>query len=217
LNDVHEIEARWLMAGKREEKREDLRARLIDAARSRIMREGLANLRAREITQDAGCALGGLYTVFADLAELVIHVNSTTLKALEARLTLPETRDRTPTDRLRNLAQGYLGFAVENRNLWKALFEHYPPETSPTPQWHLDEHLFLMDVIAEPLAELQPDMTAEDRAIRARTLFGAVHGVVSISLEGRFVGLPAERLAREVDELVVTIAAGAAARRLQAI
>ena len=204
------------MAGKREEKREDLRARLIDAARSRIMREGLANLRAREITQDAGCALGGLYTVFADLAELVIHVNSTTLKALEARLTLPETRDRTPTDRLRNLAQGYLSFAVENRNLWKALFEHYPPETSPTPQWHLDEHLFLMDVIAEPLAELQPDMTAEDRAIRARTLFGAVHGVVSISLEGRFVGLPAERLAREVDELVVTIAAGAATRRLQA-
>lgn len=45
-------------------------------------------------------------------------------------------------------------------------------------------------------------------AIRARTLFGAVHGVVSISLEGRFVGLPLERLAREVDELVQTIAAG---------
>lgn len=201
------------MAGKREEKREDLRARLIDAARNRIVRDGLANLRAREITQDAGCALGGLYTVFADLAELVIHVNSTTLKALEAKLTLPESRDRTPTDRLRNLAQGYLSFAVENRNLWKALFEHYPPETSPTPQWHLDEHLFLMDVIAEPLAELQPGMSAEDRAIRARTLFGAVHGVVSISLEGRFVGLPAGRLAQEVDELVLTIAAGAAVRR----
>ncbi|MGO7165100.1 TetR-like C-terminal domain-containing protein, partial [Rhizobium johnstonii] len=116
-------------------------------------------------------------------------------------------------DRLRNLAQGYLSFAVEHRNLWKALFEHFPPESSPTPQWHLNEHLFLMDVIAEPLAELQPDMPPEDRAIRARTLFGAVHGVVSISLEGRFVGLPLERLAREVDELVQTIAAGAERRR----
>ncbi|NKL02849.1 TetR/AcrR family transcriptional regulator [Rhizobium leguminosarum bv. viciae] len=201
------------MAGRREEKREDLKARLIEAARERIARDGLANLRARDITQDAGCALGGLYTVFSDLAELVIHVNSATLKALEARLTLPETRDKPPTDRLRNLAQGYLSFAVEHRNLWKALFEHFPPESSPTPQWHLDEHLFLMDVIAEPLAELQPDMPAQDRAIRARTLFGAVHGVVSISLEGRFVGLPLERLAREVDELVQTIAAGAERRR----
>ncbi|KAF5884386.1 TetR/AcrR family transcriptional regulator, partial [Rhizobium sp. PEPV16] len=144
------------MAGRREEKREDLKARLIEAARERIARDGLTNLRARDITQDAGCALGGLYTVFSDLAELVIHVNSATLKALEARLTLAETKDKPPTDRLRNLAQGYLSFAVEHRNLWKALFDHFPPDTSPTPQWHLNEHLFLMDVIAEPLAELQP-------------------------------------------------------------
>lgn len=201
------------MAGRREEKREDLKARLIEAARERIARDGLTNLRARDITQDAGCALGGLYTVFTDLAELVIHVNSATLKALEAKLTLDEAKGKSPTDRLRNLAQGYLAFAVEHRNLWKALFDHFPPATSPTPQWHLDEHLFLMDVIAEPLAELQPDMPPEDRAIRARTLFGAVHGVVSISLEGRFVGLPLERLALEVDELVQTIAAGAELRR----
>lgn len=201
------------MAGRREEKREDLKARLIQAARNRIAREGLSNLRARDVTQDAGCALGGLYTAFADLSELVIHVNSTTLKALEESLSLAEVRDRTPTDRLRNLAQGYLKFAAANRNLWKALFEHYPPEGSATPDWHLQEHLFLMSVIAEPLAELQPDMPVEDRAIRARTLFGAVHGVISISLEARFVGLPAERLERELDEFVLTIAAGAMARQ----
>jgi hypothetical protein len=55
-------------------------------------------------------------------------------------------------------------------------------------------------------------LSAEDRAIRARTLFGAVHGVISISLEARFVGLPPERLERELDEFVLTIAAGAATR-----
>jgi len=203
----------WLMAGRREEKREDLKARLIDAARNRIADHGLANLRARDITQDAGCALGGLYTIFADLSELVIHVNSSTLKALEESLALSEVKDRTPTERLRNLALGYLRFAVANRNLWKALFEHYPPEGSPTPEWHLEEHLLLMSVIAEPLAELQPDLSADDRAIRARTLFGAVHGVISISLEARFVGLPAERLERELDEFVLTIAAGASSRQ----
>lgn len=201
------------MAGKREAKREDLKARLIEAARNRIASEGLANLRARDVTQDAGCALGGLYTAFADLGELVIHVNSETLARLQEELASDRAGDGTPTGRLRALARGYLKFATENRNLWKALFDHYLPETSPTPQWHLEEHLALMKVIAEPLAELQPDMPMEDRAIRARTLFGAVHGVVSISLEGRFVGLPLERLEREVDELVLMIAAGAASRR----
>jgi len=196
------------MAGKRELKREDLRARLIEAARNRIMADGLAALRARDVTQDAGCALGGLYTVFADLDELILHVNSLTLQAIEVSLALSEMKASSPTDRLRNLAQKYLDFAVMHRNLWKALFEHSLPDGRPTPEWHSREHLHLMSLIAEPLRDLQPDMTDEARAIRARTLFGAVHGVISISLEGRFVGLPIEELGREVDDFVKTIAAG---------
>jgi len=200
------------MARKTQEKREDLKLRLIEAARNRIISDGLTNLRARDVTQDVGCSLGGLYTVFTDLDDLVIHVNSATLKALEASLALAEAKDRTPTDKLRNLARGYLHFAVNHRNLWKSLFDHHPPAGRPSPEWHLEEHMFLMGVIAEPLAELQPDMPETARAIRARTLFGAVHGIVSISLEGRFVGLPIESLEQELDNFVVTVAAGAAAR-----
>jgi hypothetical protein len=56
-------------------------------------------------------------------------------------------------------------------------------------------------------------MSAEDRAVRARTLFGAVHGIISITLEARFVGLPPERLGHELDEIIMMIAAGAAAQR----
>ncbi len=199
--------------GRREEKREELKTRLLEAARDRIARDGVANLRARDVTQDAGCALGGLYSAYADLNDLIIHVNSTTLKALEQSLAVTAVKDKPPTDRLRNLAQGYLKFARANRNLWKALFEHALPDDTPSPQWHLDEHLFLLSIIAEPLKELQPDMSDEDRAVRARTLFGAVHGIISITLEARFVGLPPERLERELDEIIVMIADGAAAHR----
>lgn len=201
------------MASKRELKREDLKARLIEAARTRIEAGGLLALRARDVTQDAGCALGGLYTVFEDLHDLVFHVNSTTLAALERSLDLETLRALPPADRLRHLARGYLRFALENRNLWQALFEHRLPEGRNVPQWHLDEHLFLIGHIAEPLREVEPEMSEEQRAIRARTLFGAVHGVISISLEGRFVGLPVESLEQELDDFVRTIAAGAALRR----
>lgn len=199
--------------GRREEKREDLKARLLEAARDRIERHGVANLRARDVTQDAGCALGGLYSAYADLNDVIIHVNSTTLKALEQSLAVAEVKDRSPTDRLRNLGQGYLKFAMANRNLWKALFEHALPADTPSPQWHLDEHLFLLNIIAEPLKELQPEMSEEDRAVRARTLFGAVHGIISITLEARFVGLPPERLERELDEIIIMIAVGASSLR----
>lgn len=201
------------MTGKRELKREDLKARLIDAARTRIAENGLASLRARDVTQDAGCALGGLYTVFSDLDELVLHVNSGTLGMLERDLVAALSGESDPGKQLRILAHGYLNFALAHRNLWASLFEHKLPEGVDAPQWHLDKHLFLIQLIARPLKVLNPHMAEEDLRIRALTLFSAVHGIISISLEARFVGLPRGRLESELDDFVGLLAAGATAAR----
>jgi AcrR family transcriptional regulator len=201
------------MVGKRELKREDLKARLIEAARNRIAENGLANLRARDVTQDAGCALGGLYTAFRDLDELVLHVNSATLGMLESNLTRELSGEKDPAKQLRILAHGYLRFALGHRNLWASLFDHKLPEGVEPPTWHLDKHMFLIQFIARPLAKLNPDMAEEDLRIRALTLFSAVHGIISISLEARFVGLPRGRLESELDDFVALLAAGAQSSR----
>jgi AcrR family transcriptional regulator len=199
------------MAGKRELKREDLKARLIAAARNRIAESGLANLRARDVTQDAGCALGGLYTAFRDLDELILHVNSETLGMLEQDLVTELAGEADPAKQLRILAHGYLRFALGQRNLWTALFEHRLPDGVEAPSWHLDKHMFLIQFIARPLAALNPDLAEEDLHIRALTLFSAVHGIISISLEARFVGLPRGRLESELDQFVTLLAAGSRA------
>ncbi|MGV3552998.1 TetR/AcrR family transcriptional regulator [Rhizobium sp.] len=201
------------MAGKREMKREDLKARLIEAARNRIAENGLASLRARDVTQDAGCALGGLYTAFSDLDDLVLHVNSETLGLLEHDLVTALAGEPDPGRQLRILAHGYMNFALGNRNLWASLFDHKLPEGVEAPKWHLDKHMFLIQFIARPLAVLNPDMAQEDLHIRALTLFSAVHGIISISLEARFVGLPRGRLESELDDFVGLLAAGATAAR----
>lgn len=201
------------MAGKREIKREDLKARLIEAARSRIAENGLTGLRARDVTQEAGCALGGLYTAFRDLDDLVLHVNSATLATLEGDLVEELADEPDPAKQLRILAHGYLRFALSHRNLWAALFEHRLPEGAEAPAWHLDKHIFLIQFIARPLAALNPGMADEDLRIRALTLFSAVHGIISISLEGRFVGIPRGRLESELDDFVALLAAGAASSR----
>lgn len=201
------------MAGKREMKRENLKARLIDAARQRIVDNGLASLRARDVTQDAGCALGGLYTAFRDLDDLVVHVNASTLGMLEGDLVEELAGDPDPARQLAILAQGYLRFALRNRNLWSTLFEHKLPEGVEAPAWHLDKHMFLIQFIARPLATLNPGLAEEDLRIRALTLFSAVHGIISISLEGRFVGLPRGRLESELDDFVALLAAGSTTAR----
>jgi AcrR family transcriptional regulator len=193
---------------KRREKKAELKTRLIAAGTELIQAQGLKGLRARDIAERAGSALGGLYTVFDDLDGLVLHVNSGTLKRLETELNaaLPPSGDLEET--FLSLSLAYLRFALAERNLWSALFEHRMPEGVAVPEWHLAEHAFLIGLIAAPLARQMPDASADDIAIRARTVFSAVHGVIAISLEGRFVGITPALLEREVAALARLLATG---------
>ncbi|KNY16341.1 hypothetical protein AKG11_14640 [Shinella sp. SUS2] len=193
------------MAGPRT-KKEDLKARLVAAGTDLIRDQGLKGLRARDIAERAGSALGGLYTVFPDLDGLILAVNSGTLKRLETALETAIPQEAGIEETFLNLSLAYLRFALAEKNLWAALFEHRMPEGVAVPDWHLAEHAFLIGLIAVPMAARMPDASAEDIAIRARTFFSAVHGVIAISLEGRFVGITPARLEQEVAALARILA-----------
>lgn len=207
MNGVHGGEA---MAHSRDEKRAGLQARLIAAAEDQIVHHGLAGLKAREVTAQAGCALGALYTAFDDLDRLVLHVNSRTLARLGAvlRAALPG-EGATPEASLQALAAAYVDFAAANRALWIALFEHRLPDGIEAPDWHRKDHAVLIEVLIGPLAQLRPDLPQAALLLRARTTFAAVHGVVLLALQGRFVGVPMAELKAEVAALVAAVTRGA--------
>ena len=94
------------MRNKREEARDDLKKRLIDAAEARIAAGGLRGLKARDVTADAGCALGALYNAFDDLDRLVLQVNSRTLARLGVALAASVPVDAGPKEVMAALAQG---------------------------------------------------------------------------------------------------------------
>ncbi len=196
-------------------KREDLKERLLDAAEARIKAGGLRGLRARDVTADAGSALGGLYTAFQDLDMLILAVNSRTLERLGADLAVAAGAVEAPEEKLLALARAYLNFALENLALWSAAFEHRMPDDWEVPDWHRAEHAALIEQILPPLAALDPALGPEALALRARTLFSAVHGVVKLSLEDRFVAVRPSALAGEVDALVHLLTAGLRARQAE--
>ena len=201
------------MTGKREAKKEDLRERLIAAATTLIEEHGVRGLRARDIAEKAGCALGGLYTVFTDLDMLIFSVHARTLKRMESELGQAVPLQASPRETFRRLALAYLLFAQQNRRLWTALFEHTLPDGVATPHSHIEQQAFLIELIAKPLAGAMPGTDAETLALRARTLFAAVHGVVWISLEDRFTGIASGKLEQEVGALADILAEGIAAIR----
>jgi hypothetical protein len=82
------------------------------------------------------------------------------------------------------------------------------PRDWDVPDWHIEEHAVLIEHILAPLARLQPDLAQLDLSLRARTLFSAVHGVVKLSLEDRFVAVQPAALAAEVAALVRLLTTG---------
>ena len=108
------------------------------------------------------------------------------------------------------LGQTYFAFVLDNPRLWSAIFEvgyrGEGEEVKPEA-----EHARLIGHIVRPLAELLPDMEAPRRVLVARALFAAVHGIVSLGQQSRFMPVPPAEVAAQITFIVEAFCDGAAA------
>lgn len=174
----------------------------LSAVRRMIARNGLSSLNAREIAEAAGCSVGTLYNLFGSLDGLIIAANSATMKKIDATLTASVVPGAKPRDRLLALARAYLGFVAENTKSWYAMFEHKLPDGERIPDWHLQEHLALFRHVAVPLKEINPRLGDDEAALLARSVYSAVHGIVSLGLDDRMSRIPLDVLERHVEIIV---------------
>jgi AcrR family transcriptional regulator len=188
-------------------RRELHRARVLDAAEAIIAEKGLPGLKARELADKAGCALGAIYIAFEDLDELVLRVNARTLALLEASLAPPPEPLKKKKE-LRRLALGYLRFARANAPRWKALFDHRLPPEKPLPQRYFAERERLFQLLEAPLARLLPQEDPEQRRLKAGTLFSAVHGITSLGLEEKLAPTPEATLEAQLSDFIEILLRG---------
>jgi AcrR family transcriptional regulator len=195
------------------ERRRNLKESLIDAAEREISVHGLAGVRARVLADRIGCAVGAIYNVVADLDELILLVNARTLSLLEREL-LAAGRSMKPRngdpaiERLCRLALAYLDFATTCRPRWRAVFDHRLPAGKNVPDWYLDDQMRLFGYVEGPLAALLPGLSNARRALLGRSLFSAVHGLVTLGLEEKLQALAPGELREQVTFVVAALARG---------
>jgi AcrR family transcriptional regulator len=195
------------------ERRRNLKESLIDAAEQGISAYGLPGLRARSLAERIGCAVGAIYNVVADLDELIMLVNARTLAALERELVAadagqPTRNGDTAVERLCRLALSYLDFAMAQRRRWRAVFDHRLPPGKPMPDWYLEDQMRLFSYVEGPVGELLPGLSRSRRALIARTLFSAVHGIVTLGLEEKLQALAPGELREQLTFAVAALARG---------
>ncbi len=190
-----------------------LREALLASADRAIAESGLPGLKAREVAREAGCALGAVYTAFTDLDALVLAVNARTLDELDASLRASEAGPgEDPVARMVALAEVYLDYAASHRPRWTALFEHRMAAGRRSPDWYKEKQAELFRRIEAPVAALRPGAGPEEAAALARTLFSAVHGVVSLGLDEKLAPMPEDALRGQLRLVVEAMARGLDAR-----
>ena len=173
---------------------------MLDTARRIISTRGLIFLKVRDVAEAAHCSIGSVYNEFGDFDGLILAINRETVQRLTAKL-----RSITGVDaraQLHCLAQGYLEFASENANLLRSLFEHRMENDRPFPEDILSMVMEAFALMYPPLFHLMPDRDPADVALIARTMFSAVHGIISLGLEERMVAVPPEKLRQQLAQFV---------------
>jgi AcrR family transcriptional regulator len=197
-----------------DQRRARLRDALVTAAEQAIAQQGLGALRARALAEEAGCAVGAIYNVVEDLDDLVLLVNARTLEALERDLSAadragePAEGPNATIARLVRMALAYLDFAAAQTPRWRTLFEHRMPAGREVPVWYREQQQRLFTHVEELLLELQADESRVRRALLARSLFSAVHGLVVLGLEEKLQAIPLPVLREQVRFVVTAIGRG---------
>ena len=184
------------------ERRAKQREALILAAEEAIAAKGLAGLKSRELAAEIGVANGAVFNLVADMDELILRVGSRTLARLDAALSAAESGAPSPAEALLRIAVAYCDFAADNLELWRALFEHRMAPEKPVPEWAIEEQMNLFRHIYHPLAKCFPKWSADELGITARSLFAAVHGMVSLGLEQKLIAVPVAALRDEIATIV---------------
>lgn len=202
------------MARRADHSREELYENALTAAQNIVESDGFRALTARNVADAIGYSPGTLYNVFANLDDMIVHLNARTLDALYDRL-VPEKPAGGADESLRRLLDGYLGFLEDHPHLWNVLFEYALPDGQETPAWYARKVERVLGLLEDALVPLFPADGAEARANAARTLWAGLHGICSLSGSGKLRVVTAQPVRTMAEDLVANYVAGLRARRTQ--
>jgi AcrR family transcriptional regulator len=170
------------MAKRSEHSLEELKALVLKAAETIVIGEGFSALKMRRIAMDIGYTVGSIYMVFNNMADLIMHINAKTLDAIAAEL--KQVQDCNIEPSIETLAIAYLGYANQNFNRWRNVFENPFPTETKTPDWYQDKFDNVFALIDERFAKFKPELAEGHRKRAARALWCGIHGICVLSLKG---------------------------------
>lgn len=162
------------------------REAVVASARELVMAEGVDAASLRKLASRLGVTAPALYAYVEDREDLLRAVAQDALGELGARFDAIETDD--PLERLRAQCRCYVDFAVENPDLFGAMFM-FPPELSLATPLGIESDaatsLFTKAAAAiEDAASSGAIDPPDDPLLAALSMWASVHGVATVLTMG---------------------------------
>lgn len=151
------------MARRSEHSLEEIRVMVLDAAEAIVIKDGYSALKVRSIAREIGYTVGSIYMVFANMADLVMHIKARTLDDIAAQL--QQAQDSVPEQCIAELSRIYLRYASQNFNRWSMIFEYRLPQNNGVPEWYQEKVGNVFSRVETQFAKLAPQCSAQQSKV----------------------------------------------------
>lgn len=172
---------------RREREREEVRRKILDAARELFARDGYEAVTMRKIAEAIEYSPTAIYLHFKDKESLVRELCLSDFDAL-AKAFQRIAREPDPLERLRKVGLAYADFALEHPNHYRLMFMTPHPEVvkdetetakrKGNPE--ADAYAFLLATVSEAMEKGMLRTELKDPHLLAQAAWAGVHGVVSL-------------------------------------
>ncbi len=168
------------MARRSEHSQAEIKTMILDAAEQVVIAQGFSALKARNIAKEIGYTVGSLYMVYANMADLILHIHARTFDAITLQLKqTPLSKSETAME---SLALVYMYYGAENFNRWRDIFDERLLISVETPDKYQDKIDHILAQFERCLATLKPELTTFELKTTAVAFFAGVHGICALSL-----------------------------------
>jgi AcrR family transcriptional regulator len=172
---------------RRVREREEIRSRILDAARELFLTEGYEAVTMRKVADRIEYSPTAIYFHFRDKETLIRELCDADFRTLAHQFTAIATIG-DPVERLRSTGLAYFDFATNYPNHYRLMFmtPHPPmdPEATNIAQGdpQEDAYAFLKHVVNACIAAGRVREELADAELMSQTMWAGVHGVVSLQI-----------------------------------
>lgn len=159
---------------------EQIKNMVLVAAEELVAEGGQNQLRVRNIAVKIGYTVGSIYMVFESMNDLIVHLKSRTLDAINQQM--GQVIAHNAEQQLEELATVYIQFASQNLNRWGLVFEHRSPDNTAAPDWYQSKVDKLYKNFEDQFEVLIPGMSGVERRRTTLAFLGGIHGICVLML-----------------------------------